>query len=149
MSSVFLGECVNNVSFGLGVTLDFSIVGNLERRPQSVKNLPSFPLPLSFPCSSMASVGSGCKGNGRGFCFAPPLTRWETLRAIEANPPGLEGDGEVGSEVELATGGRGKNIVLCALTSVINVVLRRGTWSKGLQFCPYGLRFDRQSVLHY
>ena len=124
MSSIFLSECVNNVSFGLGVALDFGIVGNLERQPQSVKNLPFFPLPLSFPCSSMASVGSGCKGNGRGFCFAPPLVRWETLHAIEANPPGLEGDGEVGSEMELAAGGRGKNIVLHALG--------RGTRSKGL-----------------
>lgn len=91
----------------------------------------------------MASVGSGCKGNSRGFCFALPLTKWETLRAIEVNPPGLEGDGEVGSKVELAAGGRGKNIVLRALTRVIDIALRRGTWSKGLQFCPYGLRFDR------
>ena len=116
MSSIFLGECMNDISFGLGVALDFGVVGNPERQPQSVKNLPFFPLPLSFPCSSTASVGGGCKGNGRGFCFTPPLVRWEILRAIEANPPGLEGDGEVGSEVELAAGGRGKNIILCALT---------------------------------
>ena len=141
---------MNDVSFGLGVALDFGVVGDPERRPQSVNNLPFFPLPLSFPCSSTASVGGGCKGNGRGFCFAPPLARWETLRAIEANPPGLEGDGEVGSEVELVAGGRGKNIVLRALARVVDVALGRGTWSKGLQFCPYGLRFvDRRSVLHY
>ena len=122
MSSIFLGKCMNNVSFRLGVVLDFSVVGDPERQPQSIKNLPFFPLPLSFPCSSTASVGSGCKGNGRGFCFTPPLARWETLCAIEANPPGLEGDGEVGSKVELATGGRGKNIVLCALTRELSML---------------------------
>ena len=110
MSSIFLRECMNDVSFGLGVALDFSVVGDLERRPQSVKNLPFFPFPLSFPCSLTASVGDGCKGNSRSFCFTPPLARWETLRAIEANPPGLEGDGEVGSEVELAAGGRGRTL---------------------------------------
>ena len=31
MSSIFLGECVNDVSFGLGVVLDFGVVGDLER----------------------------------------------------------------------------------------------------------------------
>lgn len=60
----------------------------------------------------------------------------DTLRAIDVSPLALEGDGMVWSEVEMAAGGRGKNIVFEALGRVVEVALGRGASSKGLQFWP-------------
>ena len=130
------GERVKEVAFGLGVMLDLGVVGegDADRRPQSVKNFPFFPPPLSFPFSSMIVIGGWCKGKGMGlFLFA---ANRDTLRAIDVSPLALEGDGMVWSEVEMAAGGRGKNIVFEALGRVVEVALGRGASSKGLQFWP-------------